>query len=76
MSQFLSYLSQISLKFSLSILSSISHQFLIFADKNSEVLNENQSDNKPKEIKSRRKSKKQVGSKSGARDKELRYEKQ
>lgn len=76
MSQFLSYLSQISWKFSLSILSSISHQFLIFADKNPEVLNENQADNKPKEIKSRRKSKKQVGSKSVARDKELRYEKQ
>lgn len=39
-------------------------------DKPSEVLNENQADNKSKETKSRRKSKKQAGSNSGARDKE------
>lgn len=39
-------------------------------DKPSEVLNENQADNKSKETKSRRKSKKQAGSNSVARDKE------
>ena len=71
----LAHLSQISLKFSPLILSSISLPFRMFADKPSEVLNENQADNKSKETKSRRKSKKQAGSNSVARDKEHGYEK-